>query len=89
MKMTVNNDKCHMSYQEVKVGLDIENHLPVDLPVDKPVDNPCGLWISPVDNLPNGVREGQNLFTKALLRGLWITYTQVIHRRLWITRGCG
>ena len=53
------------------------------------MDNPCGLWISPVDNLPNGVREGQNLFTKALLRGLWITYTQVIHRRLWITRGCG
>lgn len=89
MKMTVNNDKCHMSYQEVKVGLDIENHLPVDLPVDKPVDNPCELWISPVDNLPNGVREGQNLFTKALLRGVGITYTQVIHRRLWITRGCG
>ena len=78
-----------MSYQVVKVGLDIENHLPVDLPVDKPVDNPCGLWISPVDNLPNGVPEGQNPFTKALLRGLWITYTQVIHRRLWITRGCG
>jgi hypothetical protein len=74
-----------MSHQEVKVGLDIENHLPVD----KPVDNPCELWISPVDNLPNGVSEGQNLFTKALLRGLWITYTQVIHRRLWITRGCG
>ena len=74
-----------MSYQVVKLGLDIENHLPVD----KPVDNPCGLWISPVDNLPNGVREGQNLFTKALLRGLWITYAQVIHRRLWITRGCG
>jgi hypothetical protein len=54
------------------------------------------LWIRGVDmwmrvwiRFSTGVREGQNPLTKALLRGVGITYTQVIHRRLWIKGGCG
>ena len=49
----------------------------------KGVDMWTRVWIK----FPKGVREGQNLFTKALLRGVGITYTQVIHRSLWITGG--
>ena len=52
------------------------------------------LWIRGVDmwmrvwiRFSTGVREGQNPLTKALLRGVGITYTQVIHRSLWITGG--
>jgi len=57
--------------------------------VNNTVDIACGLWISLVDNPQNGVREGQNPFVKPLVRGVWITYTQVIHRGMWITKGCG
>lgn len=45
----------------------------------------CGyrLWIT----FENGCARAITRFTKALVRGLWITYTQVIHRRLWISGG--
>lgn len=67
-----------MSYQVVRLGLDIENHLPVD----KPVDNPCGLWISPVDNPPKrGPRRSKPVYESPAQRAvdnLYTGYTQKV-----------